>query len=208
MAIKGKPFVHVVSVSCQRFGELSVFVQCWLNQTDSDWMLTVVHDGPSEKFLEIMNEYSKRAPGQIEFYCTASRYGDYGHSLRDLALKASPNGEFILLTNSDNYYVPKSVEFLKAAAKEVAGTDVIIFDMIHSHQNAGGRVGPAYSFFEVEYVSYGIDIGAALVRAELAISSGFRDKTHDGDQSYFLDIASMKEDLKIAKINSTLLVHN
>lgn len=193
MAIKGKPFVHVVSVSCQRFGELSVFVQCWLNQTDSDWMLTVIHDGPSEKFLEIMYAYKKSAPDQIKFYCTATRYGDYGHSLRDLALKGSPTGKYILLTNSDNYYVPKSVEFLKMAAMEVADLDFIMFNMIHSHENVGGRSGPPYSFFEVEYEVYGIDIGAALVRAELAIASGFRDKTHDGDQSYFLDIAFAKK---------------
>ena len=47
--------IHVISVAFERLGELKVFVQSWLNQTENNWKLTVIHDGKNDKFNEIMD---------------------------------------------------------------------------------------------------------------------------------------------------------
>lgn len=137
--------IHAIAVAFQKFGELKVFVQSWLNQTHSNWLLTVIHDGPDEEFDAIMQEYKRQAPDKIEYYATKTRFNDYGHSLRELGL-GDIKGEYVLLTNADNYFIPKAVEFLNAALTQNQ-PDVVMFDMVHSHDRPGGRDLPAYSFF-------------------------------------------------------------
>jgi hypothetical protein len=84
-----------------------------------------------------------------------------------------------------------------------------MFDMVHSHNFPGGRPLPPYSFFVTEYRRGSIDMGSAIVRATLAKKAGFRDKTHDGDATYFEDVARLKgRDLKVWKQKQILFVHN
>lgn len=201
-----KAKIHVIAVAYERFGELKVFIQSLINQTSTDWCLTVLHDGPNEQFDLIMESYAQIVPNKIEFFPSEIRFNDYGHSLRDLGLKKI-KGDYVLLTNADNYYIPKAVEYLVLAVKET-NADVVLFDMIHSHNHPGGRPLPPYSFFETTYKRGSIDIGSAIVKKKLAEKVGFRDKTHDGDATYFEMIASEKLNLIIAKISRVLLVHN
>ena len=113
------------------------------------------------------------------------------------------------MTNADNYFIPKAVEYLVSAVNQTSA-DVIMFDMIHSHNRPGGRPLPSYSFFETAYKRNSIDVSSAIVKKTLAERVGFRDKTFAGDSTYFEDIARQQTDreLKIAKINRVLFVHN
>jgi hypothetical protein len=81
-----EPFLHVIAVAHERLPELRVFVQSWINQTSSDWSLTVIHDGYCQGFIDLMSEENYRHPS-IKYFCTQGRYNDYGHSLRDEGLK-------------------------------------------------------------------------------------------------------------------------
>lgn len=200
--------IHVIAVAFQRIGELKVFVQSLLNQSRNNWILTVIHDGPSDEFACIMSDFKNQAKNQIEYCSTDIRYNDYGHSLREIGLK-NIRGDYVLLTNADNYLIPKAVEYLTLALNENK-TDVVIFDMIHSHNNPGGRPQPPYCFFQTQYQRFSIDIGAAIVKRDLAEKAGFRDKTHDGDASYFEDVAKAKGEagISVCKIPRVLFVHN
>ena len=203
--------IHVISVTHKRLPELRVFVQSWINQTSDDWSLTVIHDGACQDFMDLMSEEIYKHPS-IKYFCTDSRYRDFGHSLREEGLKQS-TGKYTILTNSDNYFVPKTVELISEKLAETQkraeeAPDVIIFDMIHSHNNPGGRRQRPYNYFRVKYKPFCIDVSSAAVKTELAQAAGFRDKSHDGDQTYFRDISKLKKDLTIAKVNSVLLVHN
>jgi hypothetical protein len=115
----------------------------------------------------------------------------------------------VLLTNADNYYIPHTVRFLTEAALSTRA-DVLMFDMVHSHDRPGGRTLPAYSFFATSYARGSIDMGSAVVRGELARRAGFKDRTHDGDATYFEDVARARlpGSLSICKIPRVLLVHN
>lgn len=202
--------IHIIAVSYQKINQLKVFVQSILNQTNSNWLLTVIHDGENSEFTEVMNEYKKISPDKIEFFCTDKRYNDYGHSLRQIGLQSDLNSDYVLITNADNYYIPKAVEFLNYVIDSTQDPDVIIYDMVHSHNTPGGRNQPAYSFFETQYKRNSIDIGAAIVKTELAKSAGFRDKSFSGDATYFEDIVKAKspEKLRTYKMPIILFVHN
>jgi len=205
--------VHVIAVAYKRYGELRVFVQSWLNQSDRNWILTVIHDGHDDEFIQIMKYFTALEPDKIDYKCTDIRFNDYGHSLREIGLH-SARGDYVLLTNADNYYIPKALEFINAALLEhkSSNVDVVMFDMVHSHSNPGRRKLPAYSFFEVSYQRESIDMGAAIVATDLAKKAGFSDKSFAADAAYFESVASKKnaggEKLYIIKIPSVLLIHN
>ena len=212
--------VSVIAVAYQRLGELKVFVQSWINQTEKNWTLTVIHDGENEEFSHIMKEFQNDHPSRISFQCTNTRFNDYGHSLREIGLKGA-GGDYILITNADNYYVPKTLSFLNAALcpendvlsqANFEKPDVVMFDMVHSHQNPGTRVALSYSYFPVSYKRNEIDMGAAIVERKLAQRAGFIDKSYAADASYFEKILSEKiklgTKLLIFKIPRVLLVHN
>ncbi|SAK56009.1 hypothetical protein AWB77_01676 [Caballeronia fortuita] len=112
-----------------------------------------------------------------------------------------------LLTNGDNYYCPIFIETMLAAAAPL-DVPVVMCDMIHSHENAGCRRQPAYSFFETRPERRSIDIGCFIARTELAKRVGFRDKTHDGDATYFEDVLALGEIKQVRKVSQVLFVHN
>jgi hypothetical protein len=201
------PLLEVICVAYQRYGPLKVFVQSWLNQTADNWRLKVIHDGPDPEFDRIMREFASAVPGRVSFENTQARINDYGHSLRALGLTHA-TGDYVLLTNGDNYYVPRCLEYLTEAMRETRA-DVILYDMVHSHNTPGGRPLPSYAYFQTDYSRYNIDMGAAIVRSELARAAGFRDLTHDGDQTYFEDVARVAgEHFRTHKIERVLFVHN
>ncbi len=201
--MKNKEYkIHIIAVCYEKFEFLKTFVQSVINQTNKNWILTVIHDGPNENFNKLMIEYKNTSPDQIHFKNTSERYNDYGHSLRDQGLKQIL-GDYVILTNADNYFVPKAIELinkvLNSSDKEI---DVIMYNYLASHHN--------YINFVSSYKRHYIDISAAAVKKDLAERAGFKDKSYDGDATYFEDIAKLvsPNKLTIFKINSSLLVHN
>lgn len=204
--------LSIVAVSYERLGELKVFVQSVINQTRNNWKLHVLHDGYNADFCNIMEEYKRDNPKQISYECTKTRFNDYGHSLREIGLEKA-TGEYILITNADNYYSPKGLEFInKAIVNNTSKPDIVMFDMVHSHANPGLRKAPRYSFFKVIYKRNFIDMGAAVVETSLAKRSGFADKSYSADATFFENILKKKLEsgsrLIVVKIPSVLLVHN
>lgn len=159
-----------------------------------------------------MEEYKRDNPKQISYECTKTHFNDYGHSLREIGLEKA-TGEHILITNADNYYSPKGLEFInKAIVNNTSKPDIVMFDMVHSHANPGLRKAPSYSFFKVIYKRNFIDMGAAVVETSLAKRSGFADKSYSAYATYYENILKKKLEsgsrLVVVKIPSVLLVHN
>ena len=201
------PIISVICVTYKQSGPLKVFVNSFLNQTAPNWKLLVYHDGPDADFDSLMNGFCAHGETRIAFKSTTARFNDFGHSLREMAL-AEVDGDYVLLTNGDNYYVPIFVAVMTESIRRF-DPDVVMFDMIHSHNCPGGRPQLPYSFFRTEYRRKSIDMGSAIVRTNLAKQAGFRDKSHDGDATYFEDVAKLRgPNLKIVKANQVLFVHN
>lgn len=204
--------ICIVAVAYERLDELKVFVQSIINQTQTNWNLHVLHDGFNDEFCDIMEGYQRKKPMQITYECTSERFNDYGHSLREIGLKKA-TGQYVLITNADNYYIPKTLEFIDIAIQNSDHKpDVIMFDMVHSHENAGETKAPSYSFFKVSYKRNFIDMGAAVVETSLAQRAGFSDKSFAADATYFENVLNKKIEsgsrLIVTKIPRVLLVHN
>ena len=102
------------------------------------------------------------------------------------------------LTNGDNYYAPRFVEFMFEAIDK-HHLDVAFCDIVHSY---------TYRFFRTRPFRNYIDMGCFIARSAAAKSVGFRDKTFTGDATYFEDLLTLSRRLVVGKINKVLMVHN
>ncbi|MEK7802492.1 MAG: glycosyltransferase [Pseudomonadota bacterium] len=183
---------------------LLMSLQC---QTLQNFEIIVLHDGLNERTRILMDKYKAIMSNRCRYVETTIRYNDYGHTLRDLGIREA-NGEYILITNGDNYYSPRCFEFVFDAVNKF-DLSLVMWNMVHSHGNAGGMASAACSPFTVFPFRGRLDIGAFLVKRMLATEVGFRDKSHDGDASYFEDLLEhTTRTVRIGKIARTLMVHN
>ena len=81
------PLIEVICVAYKREGPLKVLVQSCLNQTAANWKLTVYHDGPDDQIRAVMRPFVREMPNRVAYRASKIRYNDWGHSLRDEALK-------------------------------------------------------------------------------------------------------------------------
>jgi hypothetical protein len=117
-------------------------------------------------------------------------------------------GEFLLITNGDNYYSPRFFEFAFEAIDSQL-LDIVIWDMVHSHSKPGRTQNPANCPFSVYPVRYYIDIGSLMVKSSIAKQTGFRDKSFAGDATFLEDVLNLPSArLRIGKIQKTLMMHN
>jgi glycosyltransferase involved in cell wall biosynthesis len=196
----------IICASYLRYKTLPVLLHSFLAQTLQNFKLLVIHDAFDARMSEILSEFKSRYPDQIDFFFTDKRYNDYGHSLRELGIQKLDT-EYFLITNDDNYYCPIFLETMFRALKE-SHADIVMCDMIHSHPNPGGRVQNSYRYFETYPQRRSVDIGCFISRSVFAKKVGFRDKTHDGDATFFEDILRVAGNPRIAKVGQALFVHN
>lgn len=198
--------IEVVCSAYRRPGPLRVLIQSFLNQEVDNWRLQVLHDGPDDDFNAVERDFAGRGP--ISFWSSDVRHNDYGHSLRAHGL-AQSTGDYVLITNDDNYYVPRFLPFVNGAIAAL-DPDVVVFDMVHSHKFPGGRFQLGYQTFETCMRVGGIDMGAAVVRGDIARRVGFRGRELEADGHYFRDIqnSATHDGLLVVKIPRVLFVHN
>ena len=76
-------------------------------QTFTDYEILLYHDGP-------LQDTSVHMP--MACTCTETRNNDWGHTLRDMGIRAA-TGEYILHLNSDNVLYPNALEELAIASQ-------------------------------------------------------------------------------------------
>jgi hypothetical protein len=193
--------LHVIIVAYERYIPLEIMIKCFQVQTSPDWVLHIVYDGPAPQgILDIINPVLKDE--RIHFYESPERYQKYGHPNRKTmleTLKCDPK-DFILLTNDDNFYVPRFVEFMLKEVKYNIG--LVYCDTVHSHME--------YRLHVSELKENFIDLGAFIVRADIAKMTGFNHDHFSADGVYAEECVrtcNLKR-LKTVKINKPLFVHN
>lgn len=128
---------------------------------------------------------------QLEVIKTPEPRGRWGHPYRQLGIDAA-RGEWIGLTNDDNYYVPGYVEQMLGAAQD-ADADLVLCKCLH-----------AYSGWQV--VPEGQDLGAWLARRELVKSTPWEGDDFTADKRYLLRLLDKARN--VAVVNRPLLVKN
>ena len=198
--------LSIVIVTYKQAMALQCLLSSLVCQIVQNFEVLVYHDGPDEETRAVADRFA-RVSDRFRYHETAERHNDWGHSLRSLGIKEA-QGEFLLITNGDNYYVPRFTEFVFEAV-ERGGLDMVLWDLVHSYSSPGRRTLRCYTPFRVFPAKYMIDIAAVMVRTVLAKRVGFVDRSHSGDASYVEQILALDDTrIRIGKVEKTLVVHN
>lgn len=193
--------LHVIASSYQRPIHLRIFIDCFLAQSNPNWALTVIHDGQASK--EVRNVFALYDDPRILCIETEKREQYWGNIHRQEALQLinGKKGDFVLMTNADNYYVPHFVQIINDTGNINVG--FIYCDFLH--HNYGYAL--LRSKIEINY----IDLGCFVTELKLAQSIGFNRITRpDADGLFAKDVANYcnRNGLRIIKLPNILFVHN
>lgn len=89
---------------------------CLAEQTCKDFEVLVYHDGPKAQSYEDDLGGASMHP-DTKFIVTPTRAGDWGHTARDLGIRAA-KGRWIIHTNADNIFYPNLIAVLKDMATD------------------------------------------------------------------------------------------
>jgi hypothetical protein len=136
-------------------------------------------------------------------YESDGRLGNWGDHNRRVGLQMTfgDPGDFVLITNDDNYYIPRFIEYLFAEI-EKGGVGMVYCDFLHHTLHYINMISQP----KLNY----IDMGAFVVDLELARSVGFNHSDSGADGKFCEECdARIKElGLKSVHINKTLFIHN
>jgi|GEM_PF-1140424 len=194
-------------VAYRRYAQIACLVHSLQAQTMPEFHLVILHDGPDVQMLGLLSKLCRETTLSFEFRFSRSRHNDYGHSLRELAIRYCQS-DYIMLTNDDNYYVPTFVELMLTAALR-HDLDLVLCDMVHSHDHPGGRPVGSYAAFPTHPSPGNVDIGCFITRTARAKQVGFRDKAAEGDGTFVADLIALgPAAMRWSKVEKILFVHN
>jgi hypothetical protein len=193
--------LKVISVAYNRPVQLRMLCDQFIVQTDPRWELSVIYDGPAPpEIKDIMGLYV--GSNKIKFYCSEKRNGNYGHPNRRMMLDKliGDSEDFVLLTNEDNYYAPVFVEKVLTHATRTVG--VITYYTVHSHFD--------YDIHNPVLTEGGIDMGAFIVRFDIAKTVGFHYDHFSADGVYAQEcgVLCKSKRMEVLNIPKPLFVHN
>lgn len=171
-----------------------------LDQTYDNWELLFVHDGPSEGLSEVARAIIDSDP-RIRMIETEERANDWGHTPRQRGFQELANGsdgDFVVVTNSDNFHVPGFAEKMLESFDDEAC--VAYCDMVHEYYS--------WRNFETRLEYSFIDCGCVMARLNTALAAGWNDNTYEGDWRYVADLIDQCGVKAFRKVNATLFVHN
>lgn len=168
-------------------------------QTYENWTLLLVHDGPATNLPEETKLLLKDS--RVRLIETEQRANNWGHTPRQRALEEISNGvegDFIIITNSDNYYVPGFIEImLKHFDKNVQSTYCDMIHNFYSWRNFQTKL--EYSF---------IDCGCLMTRRDAVLKVGWRSTIYEADWIFVSDLIGQFGVNSFAKVGVPLFAHN
>ncbi len=197
--------IHIICVAYERVEPLEILIRSFIVQTNKNWILHIVYDGTApKKILDIIAPFldGSRKDERIHFYQSPERNQKYGHPNRRTMLKSieTNQDDFILMTNDDNYYIPRFIEFMLRQINPRVG--MVYCDTVHSHAE--------YDINYSELRENCVDLGAFIVRATIAKETGFNHDHFSADGTYAEECLKTchKKGLIAIKIKKALFVHN
>jgi hypothetical protein len=166
---------------------LQLFLLSMRRQRYDNWEVVAVTDGPNAAAAELVQTMGDPRVRLIE---TPAPLGQWGHPYRQLALDAC-RGEFIGLSNDDNYYVPG---YLEQMVHALENADLALCQVVHSYLGWG-------------LTEPGADLGAWMARATLIRRVPFPGTDFHADRR-FLDALETLAAGRIARVDRPLFVHN
>lgn len=160
--------------------------------------------GPkSQVMLEVIVACDGKFEGTLPDYAylvECPKQGGVGHHTRQPGIKFT-EGNFVVLTNSDNYFVSG---FLHSLHKELADNVGVVYWNCVNNLWSWGTLGGS------KLARGRIDLSCAAVRSDISKAVGFPFRNYDGDWDYVNACCNLakKNKLKIIYIDQILAIHN
>lgn len=187
-----------VIIICPVFNNYPQIVSSLICQTYQDWELHLIHDGPNSNNFKSLLPDDKRI-----FYSEEKKHsGNYGHSIRAKYLQLlKGKGEFVIISNIDNYYMPvfleKALEAFKMNPNAVATYCSQIVHNYTGFQVMNCRLKRGY-----------IDCGQVMLKFKESASVGWNSIDHSADWFFFNDIAKKYGVNSFVQFAGCHFVHN
>lgn len=195
----------IVGVTYKHGSKLDVFVSSILAQTSSEWLLTVIHDGPDQETEERMSKYLTHP--RISYLASPERQNIWGHNLRADGLKLAQS-EYIHITNCDNYYCPVFVDRMLTKAR-VDNLDLVICDLLHSYAGVNGDSQPEYNVLKTHPSINRSDWANFVIKTDVMREIGLNHlKESAADGLFLTELMNWRPGTRWGKIESVLAVHN
>jgi glycosyltransferase involved in cell wall biosynthesis len=178
---------------------LSGIISSIVAQTNPNWSIHVVADGPYDGFFDVVKLFTTFAGDKIRFSVIDGPNRDWGHSPRNYGIE-NAREEWLVMTGDDNYYFPNFVqEFLTVVDGD---TNFIHCDFYNSHI----RWEKHESKVEVNK----IDIGNYATRTVHAKNMRLDTKKLNADGYFAVEYVQKYCNLPyvVKKIDKALYIHN
>ena len=202
-----EPWITVIVVAYKRYNHIPIMIHSFLIQTNPNWKMVILHDGPDEEHATIVQPYLEKH-SNIEYHQSKRRYNDWGHSLRNWGINEFVTTPWTLITNDDNYYVPT---FLHECYSVISDNNNAEFIMVDGLMNTPVSNTLNRNRYQVQYTfpkTTLIDMGSFILKQNILKTVGFKSKTISADGVLVDSILDTYPDLICYKINQTLFVHN
>ena len=192
--------LKIICVAYERPIAMRGLIDCFLLQTSPNWELRIIHDGcASQCVRDVIALYNDP---RIIFIETEERTQTYGHLNRRRFLNEQQGdvGDFVLMTNDDNYYVPIFVDYM--LGRIGANIGMVYCDSVHSHFQ--------YIHHTTQVKLNHIDIGSFIVRLDIAKSVGFTGTAFNADGIYAIKCYDLcrRSGLCAVYVPKPLFIHN
>lgn len=183
-----------------------MIVPSLLNMTYQNWNLALIHDGPAKKF-DYTKFFQCHSDPRIACIFTGERLQNFGHPNKKKILEVVRDGplgsdnDFIVITNSDNYYVPGFCESMLTGFSRPSTLAVYCDKMAHNYTHWGiidGRLERGQ-----------IDIGQLMFKIKPAVELGWGDSVDHSADWFYIERFIQKHGVSSFNcINGCLFVHN
>lgn len=190
----------LVTFICPAYNNYPQIISSLLNQSYKNWNLLLVHDGPDEfGFGKVVENY-KDDP-RIKYWATKERSGNWGHSLRQSLINHEAVGEFIVITNADNYHAPSYIEYMLRGFERGRTVATYCSHMVHNYK--------AWQVIPCRLERGYVDCAGVMVRTAAAREVGWRNLTdHSADWLFFRDLITAYGANRFIRVEGCLLIHN
>jgi len=121
---ENRPAVTVIIPFLNREKFLSESIESVLAQTFTHWELILVDDGSTDDSLAVANAFVDKFPGQIFLYTHENGKHRGASSSRNLGINHA-KGEFITFLDSDDIFLPDTLEIELDVFKKNPGAEVV-----------------------------------------------------------------------------------
>ncbi len=193
--------LHVICTVFGRAITLRRLIDCFILQTDPNWELHIIHDGPPPR--EIPAVMSLYRDERIHYEETPQVNGFWGHPNRKIMLHKLlfNRTDFVLMTNDDNIYAPVFVAEMLKKGRRGETVGMVYCDTIHSYLD--------YNILKTQLKVNYIDMGSFIVRVDVAKKVGFNHTHLSADGTYAVSCAEHCRSVRLAclPIPKALFIH-